>query len=308
MARRIVLWGVGALAAATAVGVLAAAAAKKPRDVELRAEKLEPRFERLKALHAAKTPPKPGEWLESFPEKGQSVAEFMREMPDRPTAKRRTIYLQPIGAFAGARGRILAATADYVERFFGLPVKTLPAVPLSQIPAEARRVHPSWGNEQILAPWVNNNLLYDKKPADAVAMLGLTDVDLYPEPSWNFVFGQAATDLGVGVWSIWRDGDPEKQFKRVLTRAIQTATHEIGHLFGLAHCIGFECQMNGSNNREEADSRPLEVCPACLQKLCAFTGSDPVVRFTRLAEFADAQGFAEEAQKLRASAKLLKAP
>ena len=130
--------------------------------------------------------------LDEGPEKGQSVAEFMREMPDRPTAKRRTIYLQPIGAFAGARGRILAATADYVERFFGLPVKTLPAVPLSQIPAEARRVHPSWGNEQILAPWVNNNLLYDKKPADAVAMLGLTDVDLYPEPSWNFVFGEAA--------------------------------------------------------------------------------------------------------------------
>jgi len=307
MARRLVLWGIGALAAATTVGVLAAAAAKKPRDVELRAEKLEPRFERLKSVSQAKTAPKPGEWLASFPEKGQSVAEFLREMPDRPTAKRRTIYLQPVGAFAGARGKVLAATADFVERFFGLPVKTLPAIPLSQIPAEARRTHPSWGNEQILAPWVNNNLLFDKKPPDAIAMLGLTDVDLYPEPSWNFVFGEAAPDLGVGVWSIWRDGDPEKEFKLCLTRAIQTAAHEIGHLFGLAHCIGYECLMNGSNNREEADSRPLEVCPACMQKLCAFTGADPAVRLQRLAQFAEAQGFAAEAQKLKASAKLLAA-
>jgi predicted Zn-dependent protease len=34
-------------------------------------------------------------------------------------------------------------------------------------------------------------LLKKKIPGDAFCLLGITMEDLYPDPSWNFVFGQA---------------------------------------------------------------------------------------------------------------------
>src|SRR5207248_6501036 len=46
------------------------------RSAELRAEKIEPRFERLRDLHAPKRPPAPGDWLAEHAEPGQSVAEY----------------------------------------------------------------------------------------------------------------------------------------------------------------------------------------------------------------------------------------
>ena len=33
-------------------------------------------------------------------------------------------------------------------------------------------------------------------------------------------------------------------------------THEIGHMFGIKHCVHFNCLMNGSNHEEENDSKP----------------------------------------------------
>ena len=48
---------------------------------------------------------------------------------------------------------------------------------------------------------------------------------------------------------------------------LQTLTHEIGHIFGLRHCQWLACLMQGSNHLEEADRRPLDLCPICLRKL-----------------------------------------
>ena len=50
-------------------------------------------------------------------------------------------------------------------------------------------------------------------------------------------------------------------------RCVGVLTHEIGHLFGMAHCVYFECVMNGSNHLEESDNGPLQLCPMCLHKL-----------------------------------------
>jgi predicted Zn-dependent protease len=38
-------------------------------------------------------------------------------------------------------------------------------------------------------------------PEDAFCLLGITMEDLYPNPSWNFVFGEAALRERVGVAS-----------------------------------------------------------------------------------------------------------
>lgn len=43
--------------------------------------------------------------------------------------------------------------------------------------------------------------------------------------------------------------------------------HEIGHLFGMKHCVFHLCIMNGCNHYEEFDSKPLYMCVICLRKL-----------------------------------------
>jgi archaemetzincin len=253
----------------------------------LRAEALPPAFEALKPLHAPKTPPRPGEWLAEHEEEGQSLADWRSSDPVRAGDGLTTLYLQPIGDFSDAQREVVRLTADYMERFFGLPVTMLEPLPARVIPDAARRKNPLTHQPQILSTYVLR-LLTEKRPADAVAYLGLTAEDLYPEPSWNFVYGQASLVDRVGVWSLYRHGDPsesERAFEQSLWHTLGTALHETAHMLSMPHCIAYECMMNGSNHEEEAVTRPLEPCPVCLAKLCEATGCDPVKRLERIEAF-----------------------
>ena len=121
---------------------------------------------------------------------------------------------------------------------------------------------------------------------DAVAVLALTTADLWPGAAWNFVFGQAALRDRVGVWSLYRQGDPHEDFTTCLRRTLKTAVHETGHMLGIAHCTAYECGMNGSNHRAEADARPMGFCPECEMKVWWACRVDPIGRYQQLAEFA----------------------
>ncbi len=254
------------------------------RAERLRREVLEPRFERLKALHAPKAKPQPGDWLAEQPESGQSVAEYLSLDFVGVDAKRSVIYLQPLGDFSPAQAQVVALTHDYVGRYFGLEVRMLPRLPSSTIPAQARRLHPG---PQVFSPWVLDYLV-KRRPSDAVALLALTAEDLFPDPRWNFVYGQASLHEHVGVWSIYRNGDPAESvaaFEHCLHRTLGTAVHELSHMLWIVHCIAWECVMNGSNHDLEADARPLEPCPSCLAKLCHAVRCDPLKRFEAIEPF-----------------------
>ena len=75
-------------------------------------------------------PPQPGDWLETFKEPGQTFEEYLKANPTRPEGSRRVLYVQPLGAFTPAQTRVVALTADYLSRFFGLPVRLLAPAPL----------------------------------------------------------------------------------------------------------------------------------------------------------------------------------
>ena len=61
-------------------------------------------------------------------------------------------------------------------------------------------------------------------------------------------------------------------------------SHELCHLFGLAHCHYFQCAMNESSSIAEAATQPLFLCPICLRKLDHFCHLDISSRFSGLLE------------------------
>jgi len=36
-------------------------------------------------------------------------------------------------------------------------------------------------------------------------------------------------------------------------------THEIGHMFGIHHCVHFSCLLNGSNHLEESKGKMSDL-------------------------------------------------
>jgi archaemetzincin len=246
-------------------------------------------------LHTPIRPPQAGDWLAQHPEPGQTFDEYRASYPNRPMKGRTTIYLQPLGDFDATRDGLMTATADLLGLFYGVPVRMLERIKLAKVPATARRHHPVWGDEQVLTGFVLG-LLRRKMPGDAVAVLALTTADLWPGEGWNFVFGQASLRERVGVWSLYRLGDPVAESDTCLRRTLKTAVHETGHMFGIWHCTRYECGMNGANHQAEADERPLWFCPEDEMKLWWACGVEPAARYRRLAEFAERHAMRREAE------------
>ncbi len=69
-----------------------------------------------------------------------------------------------------------------------------------------------------------DKVLRRRLPDDACVFLALTASDLWPGAGWNFVFGQALLRERVGVWSIYRNGDPTESddaYRLCLRRTIK---------------------------------------------------------------------------------------
>ncbi|HMC23950.1 MAG TPA: archaemetzincin [Candidatus Udaeobacter sp.] len=255
--------------------------------------------------------PGPHDWLAVHPESGQTFNEFKASGPNRPTKSRRVIYLQPLGDFTAGRSPSIGKLREFAAAFFSVEVKALPAVSLNASKFTTRD-NPNTGNLQILTSDILD-FLKARMPADAFCTLAITMEDLYPEASWNFVFGQASLRERVGVYSFARY-DPAfygeargKNYQTLLLRrSCKVLAHETGHMFGLAHCTFFNCLMNGSNHLAESDRRPLHLCPVCLRKLQWSIEFDVLERYRSLERVARTDGFIEEADWLNQRIKILR--
>jgi archaemetzincin len=157
--------------------------------------------------------------------------------------------------------------------------------------------------------------LLKRVPDNAVAVLGVACKDLYPDQSWNFVFGQATLSNRVGVFSLARlfptfHGEPSAPARehRGLLRAMKVLSHETGHMLGLKHCVAFQCGMNGSNGMWEMDRQPLHFCPICLSKLAYRLDLDIERRYEELARFFEELGYPEQARRYRKLLELRRSP
>jgi archaemetzincin len=256
---------------------------------------------RIRPLFLRKLPPRPGDWLEQHKEPGQTYDQFRATVTRRAIDAYSTLRVVPIGGLTAGQSIVLDVTVDILKPFFGLPIEMDPPVAVEGIPADAQRVQYHQGPRQLLTTYLLNDVLMKRRRDSDAAVLGITAFDLWPGRGWNFVFGQASLRERVGVWSMARNGDADERpamRKLCAIRTAMTATHETGHMFGVRHCVAYECGMNGSNNSDERDRQPLEFCPECQAKLWWTLGLDPLKRSRALEAVVRKHGFERTADGL----------
>ncbi|KAJ8606792.1 hypothetical protein MRB53_040718 [Persea americana] len=73
------------------------------------------------------------------------------------------------------------------------------------------------------------------------------------------------------------------------SRVVRTVVHELGHCFGLDHCVYYACNMQGTASMAEDLRQPPYLCPIDSAKIFAATGGDFASTYQALLEFCDAR-------------------
>jgi archaemetzincin len=234
--------------------------------------------------------PETGDWLESFPEEGQTLEEFKKDATNRKTSSRFRIYLLPLGGTKEEQPEVLEYMREYAEIFFSCETIILNSIPLPQDTYNKERGQ--YNGSEIL------DGLIASVPKDALAVAAITIEDLYV-PKLNFVFGVASLSQRVGVYSLARYKQGGADEKIFLRRSINVMAHETGHMFGISHCVFYDCVMCGSNSLKESDLRSSFLCPLCLDKLKWLLRFDIIKRYEKLDAFYREHGLKEEADFIK---------
>lgn len=167
----------------------------------------------------------------------------------------RWLALTPLGA---PPAEVLQDIGGAVVRTFGCEVRTTATIAEPQHAFDARRGQ--WASAEML------KTLLAQSPAEAAWVLGITERDLYV-PVLSFVFGQAQLRGRAAVVSLARlrpesyGMPPDAEL--LAERAVKEALHELGHVFGLVHCLDRSCPMSLSVGLNEIDAKTAEPCPSC---------------------------------------------
>jgi len=240
----------------------------------------------------AKSKPNGADWLAQHEEPGQTFVQYLMNKPNLPSRQKNVLYIQPIGDFPKEKAPNLRMLLDYTKAYYH-PMKVVmrKAIPANEVNAESRM---NAGQKQWLTGDILSQMYTEYLPDDAYSMLAVTMTDLYPKPEWNFVFGMASLRHRVGVFSFARYTADDQQL--ILKRAAKVLTHETGHMFGIKHCIFYQCNMGGVNHMGEMDASPMHLCPVCLRKLQHSAKFDPVKRYEELQQFYEKYKLDEEAK------------
>ena len=92
---------------------------------------------------------------------------------------------------------------------------------------------------------------------DADRIVGVIDADLYA-PGLNFIFGQAKMPGRFVVVALPRFRT--SPIGRFAERTLKVTTHELGHSFGIRHCLERTCVMHFANSVRELDEQGSQFC------------------------------------------------
>jgi len=237
--------------------------------------------------------PKPlkGEWLAENKERGQTFANFMSST--KIATQHAQIVFVPIeieepNQIKHIPNQILTGLVEFLSLFFNLPVKQADTLSLSRkYKKEFRQSH--YG-EQFNASKLISILKSMRTKNEFMIGVTMFDIACHDETDNNFVFGLGDSDEKACICSLARYSPPfvdesQLQDSWLLKAAFSLITHELGHVFGLEHCIYYRCLMNGANSLEEDEKIPLYLCPVCLNKLNVLFGFDIKERYAKLLDF-----------------------
>ena len=167
------------------------------------------------------------------------------------------IVLIPIGEIEEA---ILETLGRPLAEAFGQGTQIGVKMPLPQANYYHRR------NQYLASPLLSLIPLPDL----GTRALGVVDVDIFA-PGLNFVFGMADIAGRRALISLRRlrqefYGLPQDQ-DLFLGRTLKEAVHELGHTYGLGHCLNPTCVMHFSNSLHDTDLKSWKFCPNCQEKV-----------------------------------------
>lgn len=100
--------------------------------------------------------------------------------------------------------------------------------------------------------------------------IGLFRVDLFI-PILTYIIGQAIYKGNAGVVSLFRLKNELYGLKKdetlLVDRFVKEIIHELGHTYGLTHCISPACVMRSSTYIEDIDQKEGRFCTKCREKL-----------------------------------------
>ena len=96
-----------------------------------------------------KRKPRPGEWLASFKEPGQSLAEYRRSRPVRARPGQEMLAFQPFGDFSATQRAAVDATIEFAGVWFDLETRTLETLPLPGADWSRQRSF-AWADEPVI--------------------------------------------------------------------------------------------------------------------------------------------------------------
>ena len=229
--------------------------------------------------------PEKEDWLSEQEEYGQTFNQFLSDRYNIIAMNRNIIYINPLQDMPQ---EFLNNILLYCQSFFyPMEVKLTNLVSLKSLKVKSRINQYSKKIQYHADQILSRTEKY--VPNDAHCVIFILFDDLYPENSWNYVFGLASYEQRVGVFSFARfsssfesKNEPIIFDNYLLYCSCSTLTHEICHTFGLDHCIYYTCLMNGCNSMEESKKQPLYECPICLRKLQYSIGFEPLERYKKM--------------------------
>ncbi len=119
-------------------------------------------------------------------------------------------------------------------------------------------------NADNLIYWLSRNI----KLSSNSRILVLANIDGYVE-GLNFVFGLSKLGFGGIVFTLRLNPifyGQEYDEKLYRLRIFKETLHELGHSYGLSHCLNF-CVMRFSNSIYDVDKKPSYYCQSCQRKI-----------------------------------------
>lgn len=196
--------------------------------------------------------------------------------------RQRTIIIQPFTSPSLPGYTLNEVHTDVLEHvrrfctafFSGMTIELASSIDITTLPNLTSRVHTSTQRLQYLVGDILRHL-EQLRPRHAQCVIGVTTIDLYPSPEWNFVLGHASLSSGCAVFGFGRYFSSQfsaaaptvSQQLEQLWVLCRVVSHELCHTLGMKHCYYFHCAMNESISIEQASTQPLFLCPICLRKL-----------------------------------------